>query len=105
MKRTRVLAVLGILSICLALIFGTALAEEKLTVKGKIKNYDLAARTLVITADDGKEVAFVVEHDGALKKLDSRLEKGDEVKVKYTVDKGKNIIKGYNDLKGTKPGC
>ncbi|MBA4373781.1 MAG: hypothetical protein C0402_13090 [Thermodesulfovibrio sp.] len=105
MKKTKILVILGILCICLAMVSGMAFAEEKLMVKGKIKNYNLATKTLILSADDGKDMTFIVEHDGALKKLDSRLEKGDEVKVKYTVDKGKNLIKGYNDLRGTKPGC
>ncbi|MDA8077348.1 MAG: DUF1344 domain-containing protein, partial [Nitrospiraceae bacterium] len=81
------------------------IAEDKMNVKGKIKEYDLEKKTLVVTADDGKEMTFVMQNEKALKKLDDRLFTGDEVKIRYTVKDGKNVIEGVNDLKGTKPGC
>jgi len=90
---------------CAALLAGFSIAEEKLNVKGKIKDYDLEAKTLVIKTDDGKEMTFIIRNEKALIKLDDRLFKDDEVKIKYTVQDGKNIIDGANDLKGTKPGC
>lgn len=103
MKAVRATAVLVVTLFCVALFAGVALAE-KMEAKGKIKDYDLNKKTVVVTID-GKDMTFVVEHEGALKKLGDRLEKGDEVKVKYTNEGGKNVIKSFNDLKGTKPGC
>lgn len=90
---------------CIALLAGFSLAEEKLSIKGKIKDYDLEAKTLVIRTDDGKEMTFVIKNEKALIKLDDRLFKDDEVKIRYSVRDGKNVIDGANDLKGTKPGC
>jgi hypothetical protein len=96
-------AILVIMS--LLLITALAAAEDKISIKGKIKSYDIDEKTLVVTADDGKEMTFVIENDKALMKLDDRLFEGDEVKIKYVVKDGKNVIKENNDLKGTKPGC
>jgi len=90
---------------CVVLLTGFSVAEEKLSVKGKIKDYDLDAKTLVIRTDDGKEMTFLIRNEKALIKLDDRLFKDDEVKIRYTVKDGKNVIDGANDLKGTKPGC
>lgn len=90
---------------CIALIAGFSLAEEKLSAKGKIKDYDLEAKTLVIKTDDGKEVTFIIKNEKALIKLDDRLFRDDEVKIRHSVKDGKNVIEGTNDLKGTKPGC
>ncbi|HEX8947472.1 MAG TPA: hypothetical protein VF790_00845, partial [Dissulfurispiraceae bacterium] len=84
---------------------GISLAADKIKVKGKIKEYDLTNKTVVVTTDDGKELAFTIESEGALKKLDDRLYKGDEVKIKYIEKDGKNVIPDTNDLKGTKAGC
>ncbi len=94
---------LGLISI--GLIFGIAAADEKISLKGTIKEYDTDAKTLVVTTEDGKEMTFAVENEKALKKLDDRLFKGDGVKIRYIGKDGKNIIEGPNDLKGTKPGC
>ena len=89
----------------ISLIAGVVLAEEKTSVKGKIKDYDIDNKTVVVTCDDGKEMTFVIENDKALQKLDDRLFKGDEVKVRYIVEDGKNKVKLNSDFKGTKPGC
>ncbi len=102
-KQSLIGAVLAVFII--TLLAGFALAEEKYSVKGKIKEYDLDAKTLVIKTDDGKEMTFVIKNEKALIKLDDRLFKDDEVKIRYTVKDGKNVIDGANDLKGTKPGC
>ncbi|MEW5745993.1 MAG: hypothetical protein AB1805_11230 [Nitrospirota bacterium] len=104
MKAVRVAARIMTVTLCLALFAGGLMAAEKLEGKGKIKDYDVSKKTVVVTID-GKDTTFVVEHGGALKKLGDRLEKGDEVKVKYFNEGGKNVIKSFNDLKGTKPGC
>lgn len=104
MNTARIAAAVTAAMLCLTLFAGSALAAEKLEGKGKIKDYDVAKKTVVVTID-GNDTTFVVEHEGALKKLGDRLEKGDEVKVKYFNEGGRNVIKSFNDLKGTKPGC
>ncbi|MHB8880253.1 MAG: DUF1344 domain-containing protein [Thermodesulfovibrionales bacterium] len=105
MKSLRFVTLLTLILFCLSLSAGIALSAEKIPVKGKISGYDLDARTVTITADDGKEMTFTVESDKALQKLDDRLFTGDEVKVRYTEKDGKKLIRDTNDLRGTKPGC
>lgn len=105
MKTRRLVMVAVLAAFCIALLTGFSLAEEKLSIKGRIKDYDLDAKTLVIKTDDGKEMTFVIKNEKALTKLDDRLFKDDEVKIRYSVRDGKNVIEGANDLKGTKPGC
>ncbi|MFO0751877.1 MAG: hypothetical protein U0411_00945 [Thermodesulfovibrionales bacterium] len=104
MRVARLGALLVMALFCAALIAGAATAADKISVKGKVKDYDLAQKTVTVTVGE-KDMTFVVENESALKKLDDRILKGDEVKVKYTEEGGKNVIKGSNDLKGTKPGC
>ena len=105
MKASRVTAVLIMALFCVSLFSGIVMAEEKIKVQGMIKDYDLGKKTVVIATADGKEMSFLVENENALKKLDDRLFVDDEVKIKYVITDGKNVIKGSNDLKGTKPGC
>lgn len=105
MKASKAAAILVVAVFIMSLFAVTVTAEEKISIRGKIKDYDLGAKTLVVTTTDGKEIALTVENETALKKLDDRLFKDDEVKVKYIVNDGKNVIKGSNDLKGTKAGC
>lgn len=105
MKVTRLIAVSVLTIFCIAMFAGFAIAEDKIDVKGKIKDYNLDAKTLVLVADDGKEMTFTIENEKALKKLDDRLFPGDEVKIKYIIKDGKNLIKENNDLRGTKAGC
>lgn len=104
MKKFRAVAVLVMAFFCIAIVAGAVLAADKIEVKGKIKDFDLAKKIVVVTVD-GKDMTFDVQHEGALKKLGDRLDRGDEVKIKYTTEGGKNVIKGFNDLRGTKPGC
>ncbi len=105
MNTVRSIAAVVVAAFCIMMLAGVVIAEDKMNIKGKIKEYDLEKKTLVVTADDGKDMTFVVENEKALKKLDDRLFVGDEVKIRYTVKDGKNVINGLNDLKGTKPGC
>ncbi|MEW5744285.1 MAG: hypothetical protein AB1805_02415 [Nitrospirota bacterium] len=105
MKASRVIALAVMALFSIALLSGVVLAAEKVTVKGKVKDYDLAGKTVTITTDDGKDMTFAVENESAMKKLDDRILKGDEVKVKYVSEGGRNVIKGSNDLRGTKAGC
>lgn len=105
MKASRVVTVLLMAFFCMSLFAGLVMAEEKIKVQGKIKDYDLDKKTVVVITDSGKEMTFVIENESALKKLDDRLFRDDEVKIRYIVIDGKNVIQGSNDLKGTKPGC
>ncbi|PKL51697.1 MAG: hypothetical protein CVV37_05135 [Nitrospira bacterium HGW-Nitrospira-1] len=105
MKVTRLFAVSVLAIFSIAMFAGFAIAEDKINVKGKIKDYDLDAKTLVLVAEDGHEMTFTLENEQALKKLDDRLFPGDEVRIKYIIKDKKNIIKGKNDLRGTKAGC
>jgi len=80
MKMKGLLMVAATAAFCVAL-----LAEEKLSIKGKITDYDLEAKTLVIKIDDGKEMTLVIKNEKELIKLDDRLFKDDEVKIRYSV--------------------
>lgn len=104
MKTARILAVTLVFLLCLVILAGPAAAEDKIYVKGIIVTFDLDARTVTVDVD-GKEMTFYVENDVALFKLDDRLWEEDEVKIRYIVEDGRNVIKEANDLKGTKPGC
>jgi len=90
--------------LCLSVMSGTVMAEDKIKVKGIIATFDLDERTVTVDVD-GKEMTFYIENDVALFKLDDRLWEGDEVKIKYVVEGDRNVIKEANDLRGTKPGC
>ena len=91
----------------LGIQFGNmALAEDKITIRGKINAYDLKAQTLAVTVEEtNKDITFVIQDDKALHKLGDRLFVGDKVRVRYTTEDGKNVIKTTHDLKGMKPGC
>jgi hypothetical protein len=105
MKASRLAALVTMALFCMTLFAGVVVAAEKVTVLGKVKSYDLPNKTVTITTKEGKDMTFTVENETALKKLDDRIMAGDEVKIKYVNEGGKNVIKGSNDLKGTKAGC
>jgi len=105
MKATKVLAIMLALMMAMSAFSVVSMAAEKTLVKGTIVEYDLDEQTVTIKTDDGKRMTFVIEDDVALFKLDDRLYEEDEVKIKYLVEDGKNVIKEGGDLKGTKPGC
>lgn len=105
MKTSRIFAVLALVVCCFILTAGLAAAEEKLSVMGKITGYDLEAKTVTVKTAEGKDMTFAITSDKALQKLDDRLFKDDEVKVRYIIKDGKNLIQDSNDLRGTKPGC
>ncbi len=104
MKRLRAVAVLMLTIFFVTMVVGAVFAADKIEVKGKIKDYDLNKKTVVVTVD-GKDMSFEVLNEGAMRKLGDRLDRGDEVKIKYTTEGGKNVVKGFMDLRGTKPGC
>lgn len=105
MKTARLFTLSVLAIFCIALFAGFAMAEDKMDFKGKIKDYDLDAKTVTVVSDDGKVMTFTIEDEKALKKLDDRLFPDDEVRIKYIIKDGKNIIKEKNDLRGTKAGC
>jgi hypothetical protein len=105
MKISRSVTVMVLTMFCLVLFAGIVLADEKINVKGKITGYDLDAKTVTVATDDGKEMTFNIESKKALEKLDDKLFKGDEVKIRYTEKDGKKLIRDATDFKGTKPGC
>lgn len=105
MKAARLIAVSLLAIFCIAMFAGFAIAVEKMDFKGKIKEYDLDAKTVIVVSGDGKEMTFTVENEKALNKLDDRLFPDDEVRIKYIIQDNKNIIKENNDIRGTKAGC
>ncbi len=105
MRIAKAVPVIVIAILCVSMIAGIAIAEEKISAKGKIKDYDIDNKTVVVTMDDGKDMTFIIENEKALQKLDDMLFKGDEVKIKYVIEDGKNKVKLNSDFKGTKPGC
>ena len=104
MKTARVIAITLAAILCLSVLSGSAMAGDKIRVKGTIVTFDLDERTVTVDVD-GQEMTFYIENDVALFKLDDRLWEDDEVKIRYVVEGGKNVVKEANDLKGTKPGC
>ncbi|CAK0777141.1 conserved exported hypothetical protein [Gammaproteobacteria bacterium] len=82
-----------------------AIAEDKIMVKGKISEYDVSKKTLVVAVDGSKDMTFVVQDNKALGMLDDQLFAGDEVKIRYIAKDGKNIISDPGDLKSARPGC
>jgi len=69
-KTVRSIAAVAAAVLCMMLLAGAAIAEEKMDIKGKIQDYDVEKMTLVITTQDGKEMTFSVENEKALNKLD-----------------------------------
>lgn len=86
----------------LSLIFsGIAMAENVVSIKGKVKTIDLKTNTVVITTQDGQEVTVTVDDETTLAKFkDGRISEGDEVKVKYQIKDGKNISTYFKKAAG-----
>ena len=104
MKTARVIAITVAAILCLSVLSGVAMAEDKVKVKGFIVSFDIDDRTVTVNVG-GEEMTFFVENDVALFKLDDRLWEDDEVKIKYVIEGDRKVIKEANDMKGTKPGC
>lgn len=73
--------------------FGTdAVAEEKLTLLGKVMEIDVEHQTVRVQPYVGEEVLIKIEDELTIKKLRTgRIRVGDEVKVKYVVRGGENV--------------
>ncbi len=104
MKATWRTGIVATLLFC-AQLLGTAMAEDKVLVKGKITEYNLSAKTLVVAVDGGSNMTFTVQDDKSLKMLDDQLFSGDAVKIHYLAKDGKNLITEPGDLKSARPGC
>ena len=100
--RTRIVAMT--LFCCLQFL-SVAMAEDKVLVKGKITEYNVAQKTLVVAIDGGQNMTFLVQDSKSLGLLDDQLFVGDAVKVHYLVKDGKNLITDPGDLKSARPGC
>lgn len=80
------------------------LAEDKISVKGKISGYNLEQKILMVTVA-GKDMAFLIQDEKALGMLDDQLYAGDDVKIRYNTKDGHNIIDSARDLRSARPGC
>ena len=81
-----------LLAFCLAVLPGTAIAEEK--VNGKVKSIDLATNTVIVTSYEGQDITITISADDqvTLDKLrDKRIRVDDDIKVKYVTKDGKNV--------------
>lgn len=98
-SKTIILAVLAIF--CMAMLTGFAVAEEKVSIKGKVKSIDVNTKTVVVDTEDGKAVTITVEDEETLKKLkDGRISTDDDVKVKYVIKDGKNVATYFKKVAG-----
>jgi Cu/Ag efflux protein CusF len=92
MKTKRNLAAVILAALCLAVLAGVAVAEEK--ASGIVKSIDLATNTVVITTYERQDVTITIsaEDTHTLKKLKENLIRvGDDVKAKYVKKDGKNV--------------
>ncbi len=100
MKVSRAVIISVLAIFCLAMLSGIALAEEKISIKGKVKSIDLNTKTAVINADS-KDVTITVEDSGTINKLtDGRISVDDDVKVKYIIKDGKNVATYFKKAAG-----
>lgn len=98
-SKTIILAVLAIF--CMAMLTGVAVAEEKVSIKGKVKSIDVNTKTVVVDTEDGKAVTITVEDEETLNKLkDGRISTDDDVKVKYVIKDGKNVATYFKKVAG-----
>lgn len=98
-SRAIILAVLAIF--CLAMLTGVAMAEEKVSIKGKVKSINVDAKTAVVATEGGKDVTITVEDEETLNKFkDGRISTDDDVKVKYVIKDGKNVATYFKKAAG-----
>ncbi|MBI5213077.1 MAG: hypothetical protein HY957_06860 [Nitrospirae bacterium] len=101
MKSSKAIIIMALAIFCVAMLSGFATAEEKVSIKGKVKSIDQNANTAVVTARDGKEVTIAVEDNATLDKFkDGRINEGDDVKVKYVIKDGKNLAVSFRKAAG-----
>ncbi len=94
-----------ILLVVFSLIFSatvtSAFSEDVISIKGKVKTIDLNTKTVIITTQDGQDVTVVVEDEATLARFrDGRISEGDDVRVKYKIQDGKNISTSFKKAAG-----
>jgi hypothetical protein len=76
-------------------------AEEKISIKGKVKSISIENKTAIITTDEGKDIEITVEDEETLTKFkDGRIGVDDDVKVKYIKKGDKNISTYFKKVAG-----
>lgn len=101
----RIAALLTALFVCAFLFAGAAMAEE-VKVVAVITTIDLAAdgASAVVTLTDnktGNPVEVLVKDELTLDKFkDHRIVPGDEIRLKYEVEDGKNLSKYFRKTAG-----
>ncbi len=101
MKVSRILIISVLAIFCVVMLPGFATAEEKVSIRGKVKSIDQNTKTAVVTTSEGKEVTIAVEDNATLDKFkDGRIGEGDDVKVKYVIKEGKNSATYFKKAAG-----
>lgn len=101
MKTSKAIIVAVLAIFCIAILSGIAMAEEKVSIKGKVKSINVDAKTAVVTTEDGKDVNITVEDEETLNKFkDGRISIDDDVKVKYIIKDGKNVATYFKKAAG-----
>lgn len=101
MKTSKAIIVAILAIFCVAMLAGVAMAEEKVSIKGKVKSINVDAKTAVVVTEDGKDVTITVEDEETLNKFkDGRISTDDDVKVKYIIKDGKNVATYFKKTAG-----
>lgn len=101
MKTSKAIIVAVLTIFCIAMLADVVIAEEKVSIKGKVKSINVDAKTAVVTTEDGKDVNITVEDEETLNKFkDGRISIDDDVKVKYIIKDGKNVATYFKKAAG-----
>lgn len=107
MRKTVVLKLFGIVLASLALSLASAARADEIKLVGVITAIDIAgpdATTATATLKDnktGEPVTVIVNDDLTLDKFkDHRIVAGDEIRLKYEVQDGKNVSKYFRKTAG-----
>lgn len=99
--KTKSFIIFILIGICLSFLSGITYAEEKISIKGKVKSISIEKKTVIVTTDDGKDIEITVEDEETLNKFkDGRIDIGDDVRVKYIIKDGKNISTYFKKAAG-----
>ncbi|HET6515139.1 MAG TPA: hypothetical protein VFG09_08265 [Thermodesulfovibrionales bacterium] len=84
-----------------AIVPSIAMAEDVITITGTVKGIDLTTNTIIVTTNEGKDVAITVEDNATLDKFrKQRIKVDDDVRVKYKVRDGKNVSTSFRKSSG-----
>ncbi len=107
MRKTTVLKLFGILLALSALSLASAARADEIKLVGVITAIDIAgpdAKTATATLKDnksGEPVTVIVNDDLTLDKFkDHRIVVGDEIRLKYEVEDGRNLSKYFRKTAG-----